>query len=87
VLRAVKAKEDVAAGGHFCRVASPPPHSPLQPKSYIATAMSYAANLLWIALGSGFLAIGCSSIRDGYRKNGAFVAAVGIIALAAGAIL
>ena len=59
----------------------------MQPKSHIANAMSYAANLLWIALGSGFLAIGRSYIRDGYRKDGAFVAALGIIALAAGVIL
>jgi hypothetical protein len=66
---------------------APPPRTASQAESYIASAMNFAANILWIALGCGFLAFARSYRRSDNRVAAAVLSAIGVIALAAGMLL
>jgi hypothetical protein len=49
--------------------------------------MNFTANILWIALGCGFLAFARSYRRSDNRIVAAVLSAIGVIALAAGMLL
>ena len=49
-----RASEAMTAGDTFAE-SLPPPHASSQLKSFIASASDFAKNLMWIALGYGFL--------------------------------
>jgi hypothetical protein len=49
--------------------------------------VNFATNLLWIALGCGFLAFARSYGRDGHRVTALIVCVIAALALGAGIIL
>jgi hypothetical protein len=58
-----------------------------QSRSYTSTPVSFAANLLWIAIGSALLAIARSYARSGNWITAEAVGVIGGVALAAGLFL
>jgi hypothetical protein len=84
--RALAVDEEGGGGGTFAE--SPPPLAPcLQTNSYIATALNFLANILWMAIGVTLLALSRSYLHTGPRIVGAIIGAFGAVSLIAGVFL